>query len=375
MASKRFRVGVFQNEIADVDAVSKVRRAVSEVTNSFRKIPFETDSKAKPWDFEIVDCGVFCASKTDTDQWDLVLLITKSEVDKSEVSQLLAKCPRLAFIRDSDQAEVVQPVSSGFLPWPLDVEGDLVSIVRKIMLKVRNEDRGYHFSPIETEQEIESYLRLRFKTWRREGYLNAKLRTSGFEFEVDALDRHAFPIGVWTSERKTLMGCIRLVYPHERKASDFGNLVGTFVEDHAARLHEVFEPEHQLSTMSFDVLEAIDGFRSYYQRLFTASPEVRLGEIGRVITSPRFRRKSVAYSLVETALSQAQQDGIHAVFLACKVEHVSLYTKLGFEVLDGTSSNTFINGINQPCVAMGISLDRERVEQESFRPRIAGKRL
>lgn len=371
---RKLSISIYRTGHAGQDCVATVRKALHDVTDGYRRIPFDLTSTASPWNTDVADLVSPIESfNDDTPPRDLLIVISDQDLPPSLGSNLLSRHRRVAFVRLGQHGGAVnEPIASAFSAWPISASGDLGNIACKLILKLCNEMRGYWFSPIETDSQIHDYLQLRYTTWKQEGYLLPGLANAGVRYEVDSLDRHAFPIGVWSSTRKTMLGCVRLVFPAGR-TSEFGNQIGSYLKLNADATHlKLFQPVSQPTDMAFDVLTAIDGFRDYYKKLITADSNIRLGEIGRVITNRRFRLKSIAYSLVETALFQAQQEGLHAVFLACKLRHTEFYKRLGFHVLDGTDSDTFINGIDQKCVAMGCSLDLTRVDPIAFAPVLEG---
>ncbi len=89
-----------------------------------------------------------------------------------------------------------------------------------------------------------------------------------------------------------------------------------------------------------------------YSRVFTRDREIRIAQIGRVVTDPAYRGKGMALAVMQKSIEIAK-DIYHAqqIYLEAQTYAIAFYEKLGFKV---TSDEFLEDGI--PHVKMTLLL-------------------
>jgi predicted GNAT family N-acyltransferase len=212
---------------------------------------------------------------------------------------------------------------------------------------------------VETPAELEAYFAFRFAEWNQRDFIGEARRSATAHLEIDVTDRTAIPLGLYRKGRDgdRLIGCVRLVRATGEEDPSYVRAVEELIRYKRDRvLERTFRLEGQYA-LPFDLLEVFPEFQDFYA---TIVRELRRpAEISRVIVDSRERGHGLGEVLVDTAISRAEQDSIHVLFLACREALKGLYERCGFEQLKGLWAERFLN-INVPSIVMCQMLSESR---------------
>jgi len=231
---------------------------------------------------------------------------------------------------------------------------DPVPALRKALLRLRV-SRRFTLRELHTEQDFDSYFRLRHRVWKQQGYLPPNLMESPAEWEMHFSDRVARPIGAFTADG-VLAGCARLVLPLGVEQTDaIATISGLLKRRGDARLQRLFHyPPGEV--LPFDVLEAFAGFGAFYRKLILSRKPH--GEVSRVIVDPEQRGQGLGEVLVDSLKTLAQRRlRIRTLFLACHRQMEGYYGRCGFHALPGLTADRFAS-VQAPVIAMVCEMDR-----------------
>jgi len=233
---------------------------------------------------------------------------------------------------------------------------DPLPALRKALLRL-SVRRRFGLREIRSEEEFDSYFRLRHRVWQREGFLPPQLEQATWEIHFS--DRVARPLGAF-SEDGLLVGCARLVLPLGVEHAAAVATISALLKrrgDPLLRREFGYPPGEVLP---FDVLEAFAGFGAYYRKLILGRRSH--AEVSRVIVHPDWRGHGLGEVLVDSLKSLAQgRLRIRTLFLACHREMAGFYGRCGFRPLPGLCADRFAS-VHAPVIAMACESDPRLAE-------------
>jgi predicted GNAT family N-acyltransferase len=204
---------------------------------------------------------------------------------------------------------------------------------------------------VETPDDLEAYFAFRFTEWNSRDFIPEERKSAKASLEIDVTDRTALPLGLYKKERggERLIGCIRLVRETGEEDPSYIRAVEALIRrKRDPVLYRAFGVPYQYA-LPFDLLEVFPEFQDFYAEI--VRDRRRAAEISRVIVDPRERGKALGEILVDTAISRAEQESIHVLFLACREELKGLYQRCGFAELEGVWCKQFLS-IKVPSIVM-----------------------
>lgn len=271
--------------------------------------------------------------------------LQKLEVIVRPPRGILSECSR-----DPDDP----PSATMIEPETLARAQDPLPALRKALLRLRVGHR-YGLRELSSEQDFDSYFRLRRRVWEQEGFLPEELAESADDWELHFSDRVARPIGAFAADG-SLVGCARLVLPLGVEQADAITAISGLLKRRGDdRLQRLFQyPRGEV--LPFDVLEAFAGFGSYYRKLILRRQTH--AEVSRVIVAPEHRGHGLGEVLVDSLKTLAQRRlHIRTLFLACHRQMEGFYARCGFRALPGLTADRFAS-VQAPVIAMVCETDR-----------------
>lgn len=205
-----------------------------------------------------------------------------------------------------------------------------------------------------TNEEIQSYLSLRYRVWTQLGYLSEDRRCDVAQVEVDYSDRFSTALGAFASVdgKEKLVGCVRVVHEKVDDNSQWKLIENLLLTKRDPNLQKSIQPTRQ-NAYPFDLLASFPTFADTYRKWVRAG---RLkAELSRVVVHPDWRCKGVGEVLVDSAIVYARQQGLDLLFLACTQEHAPFYQHSGFQALPGLTCESFA-AVRVPAVGMLLDL-------------------
>ena len=270
---------------------------------------------------------------------------------KTEISEDLLGSLEMILKGDENISGVEDfPTSSVIPKSKIIITKNIVAALRKKLLRTWALSLA-EIRQIESTQDLEEYFAFRFLEWDRRGFIPAERRSANARLEIESTDRTATPVGMYESRKDAsrLIGCVRLVRESGEENPSYVRAVQQLIRrkrDPVLREAFALTPSPPLP---FDILEEFPEFEDYYAATVRGSK--RVAEISRVIVDPDWRKSRVGEVLVDTAISMANQESIHILFLACSRNLKEYYSLCGFEELKGVWSEKFLN-INVPSIVM-----------------------
>jgi predicted GNAT family N-acyltransferase len=210
---------------------------------------------------------------------------------------------------------------------------------------------------IRKQHELLDYFKLRHRIYKIMGYLEEEIENAASQMEINWCDKIALHIGAYEQIREpseSLVGTARVVVGTTADARKRPGLLASYdewVTTLASR-----DPVLQQSLIKGVLPLQLPIFQS--QKMFNIFLEVLrhdevCGELSRVIVREDYRGTGLSSRLVEFALAEAAKVGVNRMFLECLEIHESMYERLGFKRIQGTSGTVI--SVNQTMVAMELS--------------------
>jgi predicted GNAT family N-acyltransferase len=225
------------------------------------------------------------------------------------------------------------------------------------------ENDAIKITAVQSEQQLEQCLQLRFRIYGLMGYLPDEISSENpFEIEMDSFDLNSIHFVALTHNSKEVVGTTRVVLPqvsrHERtlignpkvtidKHRNWCKSIATKRGTDALR-DRVQEPYF----MPLPILQSNDFCERWRERLDEAT---RGGEISRVVVSPKYRGLGISKLLMRAAIATAYSIGKEFLLLECIPRHAEMYQKCGFSLMEG--SHNRVQELDQVAVAMRLRLD------------------
>ena len=206
---------------------------------------------------------------------------------------------------------------------------------------------------IDSAEDMDRYLRLRYIVWKNSGYLRADRIARVYPVEVEYSDRASIPVGVFSNAGE-LVACARLV----REIGNQETRHARFIQQLVSRSNDPvvlasFAPPQRLKH-PFDILDEFHGFQRCYADLVKA--RIAVGEVSRVAVLPSYGRRGIGEALVDCIVDLAVAYKLKKLFLACPESRIELYERSGFKVKPALRSAKFLH-IPQPSVVMERDLE------------------
>ena len=229
----------------------------------------------------------------------------------------------------------------------VQVVNDVCLALRKAIIKI-NVGKFAEVRQLQTEEDFERYLALRYQVWKEIGYLSEDNDSPESQWELAWTDRSSLPIGAFTQEG-TLVGCARLVLGLGEEIPHTVSTIEQLLQkkkDPILFRNWANDPQWK---HPFDVLEAFPKFPKYYRNLVLN--KVSKAEVSRIIVHPRYRESGMGEALVDSVVDLARHYRKSILFLACRKEHESFYGRCGFHRIEGMECERFVN-VGVPAIAM-----------------------
>ena len=234
-----------------------------------------------------------------------------------------------------------------------------IPAIRKSLLRLTLGEE-VRISYLQTQEQLLSYFRLRYRVWKDMGYLKKEYDCSNSCLEVDYTDESAIPIGAFNRDN-ILIGCARLVFARKADITDsldYDFMIRSMIgEMNDCCLTRSYQRPFAI-THPFDVLEGFSRFQRYYRLLVRR--KLHKAEISRVIVEPERRKQGLGEILVDTLVSIARQQRVNALFLACHEHHKVFYQRCGFHSLPGLWADHFL-AVKKPSIAMACNLSNQKL--------------
>ena len=191
-----------------------------------------------------------------------------------------------------------------------------------------------------SDEELAQYFALRYRVWKKAGYLREENRQVCPSGRSIFGDRTAVPLCAIARDGKVI-GCVRVISSHgDEEATYVSRIERLLAQVKSSKLSALFKFPHVVR-QPFDLLEEFPEFRPHFRALIRS--RANMAEIGRVAVDPDHRGQFLSEALVDTAVSCAQAKGVARLFLACHDKVAPLYAKCGFEPVAGLRSDKFFN--------------------------------
>lgn len=203
----------------------------------------------------------------------------------------------------------------------------------------------FHVRRIDDEYELAKYYKLRHRVYSVMGYMSERKEAVASGLEIDGCDCRAIHLGAFEQCEgyQELAGTARLLLANAgethwaawtRRLLRADRPLAVLVRNEALQLRlPVFQSQH----LNDELQDAL------MHNLLCA-------ELSRVIVAPEYRGAGLARTLVEAAISEARNAGVHRLYLECLRLHETLYSKFGFQTMPGTGEQVI--GVNKSMIAM-----------------------
>lgn len=294
-------------------------------------------------------------AKLRSDRAHTILVVTGRQ--GNEVYALLEQNERgsseLVILPPTPPAGGILPSSTLLTEDRTFVAGDPKPALRKALLRLMTEQYAI-IRRLRTPQDFAKFFALRYKVWTEMGYIPLEKQCDQSQWELDYTDRNAVPIGAFARRGGQMLAAARLVGPLGPERMRY---VGVIEELIAAKgdpkLAELFNAPVRLQ-QQFDLLEAFEGFNSYYRRLKEKRLEP-MAEVSRVVVHPDLRNQRLGEVVVDSLVSEAYKLGCKILFLACVPLHERFYARCGFRTIERMTCNAF-DDENVAAIAMDRQL-------------------
>jgi predicted GNAT family N-acyltransferase len=210
---------------------------------------------------------------------------------------------------------------------------------------------------IRKQHELLDYFKLRHRIYKIMGYLEEEIENAASQMEINWCDKIALHIGAYEEtgeQHESLVGTARVVVGTTADARKRPGLLASY--DQWVTTLASQDPVLQQALIKGVLPLQLPIFQS--QKLFNIFLEVLkrdevCGELSRVIVREDYRGTGLSSRLVEFALAEAAKVGVNRMFLECLDIHESMYERLGFKRIPGTSGTVI--SVNQTMVAMELS--------------------
>ena len=235
---------------------------------------------------------------------------------------------------------------------------DTIPAIQKSITRLRLKD-SINIATLDDKEQLREYFALRYRVWKKMGYLAPEKDSSKSAWEIDFTDRTALPIGAFTHDGK-LIGCARLVFPSHGKFRHLTRMIDDLIKERNDPIltRNYQQPKNLMHP--FDLLESFDEFARFYAEIVRSRQSK--AEVSRVIVDNKYRNQGIGEVLVDSLLSIARQNKVKILFLACVEEHRHFYESCGFNQLKHMHCENFSN-VNVPAIAMTCNLNKLKQHQ------------
>ena len=217
--------------------------------------------------------------------------------------------------------------------------------------------RDTKFRRLETSEEFEHYLHLRYRVWREKKYYKHEGR-----YESDYCDRSAIHFGMYKSDELT--GAARLIFPLGQESTSIKVIEEVLKTDETGYALQRFIEQPRIHP--FDALEVLPQLNTVYREWVTS--HTNMAELSRVVVNRNHRRHGLGAVLVDSTLDFARESGVHLVFLACRTSHEKFYRRSGFEKIPDISADQFFD-VKAPVIAMSNMLRTPEISHAALQMR------
>ena len=210
--------------------------------------------------------------------------------------------------------------------------------------------RKFVFNRLERECELIQHFELRYREFKKLGYIQSRQDSIKTKLDIDYSDRYSYPIGIYQKKKPEMVRTGRIVFSFGEELDVMVNLIEKIVADTRDKTLENNISYPEGFNHPFDLLASFGvGFQRYYCNLVRKN--LSKAELSRIIVKPEFRGIGLGEYLVDILVGEAVDSNISVLFLACLKEHEKFYTRSGFSQIEGLYCESFVN-IGKPAIAM-----------------------
>ncbi|UCF34031.1 MAG: GNAT family N-acetyltransferase [Phycisphaerales bacterium] len=217
---------------------------------------------------------------------------------------------------------------------------------------------------VQSQEQLEECLRLRFQVYDVMGYLEDAVSESPTKIEIDSFDLNSIHFVAFEHNSGRVVGTTRLVVTNVARGRN--TLIGdpfTTLRRHREWGEAIVEPcgdaalRQRLESPYFwplPILQSGD-FRERWDKVLREAN--RGGEISRVVVSPEYRGTGVSSLLMRCAIATAYSINKRFLLLECLPIHEKMYAKYGFGLLEG--HHTRLQELDQVAIGMRLELRKD----------------